>query len=32
MMKLLLRNLNTSLESNYYNRTIVKKFKYFIKI
>jgi hypothetical protein len=31
MMKLLLTNLNTLLRSNYYDRTIVAKFKYFIK-
>jgi hypothetical protein len=30
MLKLLLINLNTSLRSNYYDRTIVDKFKYFI--
>jgi hypothetical protein len=32
MMELLLTNLNTSLRSNYYAKTIVNKFKYFIKI
>jgi hypothetical protein len=32
MIELLLINLNTLLRSNYYDRTIVDKFKYFIKI
>jgi hypothetical protein len=32
MMKLLFRNLNVLLKSNYYDETIVDKFKYFIKI
>jgi hypothetical protein len=32
MIKLLLTNLNTVLRSNYYDQTIVDKFKYFIKI
>jgi hypothetical protein len=32
MIKLLLTNLNTLLRSNYYDKTIVEKFKYFIKI
>jgi hypothetical protein len=32
MIKLLSINLNTSLRSNYHDRTIVDKFKYFIKI
>jgi hypothetical protein len=32
MIKLLLINLNVLLGSNYYDRTIVDKFKYFIKI
>jgi hypothetical protein len=32
MIKLLLRNLNVLLGSNYYDETIVDKFKYFIKI
>jgi hypothetical protein len=32
MIELLLTDLNTSLRSNYYDRTIVDKFKYFIKI
>jgi hypothetical protein len=32
MIELLLANLNTLLRSNYYDRTIVGKFKYFIKI
>jgi hypothetical protein len=32
MMKLLLINLNVLLRSNYYDETIVDKFKYFIKI
>jgi hypothetical protein len=32
MMKLLLTNLNILLKSNYYDETIVDKFKYFIKI
>jgi hypothetical protein len=32
MIKLLLRNLNVLLRSNYYDGTIVDKFKYFIKI
>jgi hypothetical protein len=31
MMKLLLENLNILLNLNYRNRTIVVKFKYFIK-
>jgi hypothetical protein len=30
MMKLLLRNLNTLLRLNYYDKTIIKKFKCFI--
>jgi hypothetical protein len=32
MIKLLLRNLNVLLNSNYYDETIDDKFKYFIKI
>jgi hypothetical protein len=32
MMKLSLTNLNVLLRSNYYDETIVDKFKYFIKI
>jgi hypothetical protein len=32
MIKRLLRNLNVLLRSNYYDETIVDKFKYFIKI
>jgi hypothetical protein len=32
MIKLLLTNLNTVLRSNYYDITIVGKFKYFNKI
>jgi hypothetical protein len=32
MMKLLLANLNILLKSNYYDETIVDKFKCFIKI
>jgi hypothetical protein len=32
MIELLLANLNTLLRSNYYDETIVDKFKYFIKI
>jgi hypothetical protein len=32
MMKLLLKKLNILLRSNYYDETIVDKFKYFIKI
>jgi hypothetical protein len=32
MIKLLLENLNILLRSNYYDGTIVDKFKYFIKI
>jgi hypothetical protein len=32
MIKLLLGNLNVLLKLNYYDRTIVDKFKYFIKI
>jgi hypothetical protein len=32
MMKLLLTNLNILLRSNYYDVTIVDKFKYFINI
>jgi hypothetical protein len=32
MIKLSLTNLNISLRSNYYDETIVDKFKYFIKI
>jgi hypothetical protein len=31
MIKLLLRNLNILLRSNYYDKTIGGKFKYFIK-
>jgi hypothetical protein len=31
MIKLLLRNLNVLLRSNYYNVSIIDKFKYFIK-
>jgi hypothetical protein len=32
MIKLLLKNLNTLLRSNYYDETIIDKSKYFIKI
>jgi hypothetical protein len=32
MMKLLLTNLNTLLRSDYYDKTIIEKFKCFIKI
>jgi hypothetical protein len=32
MMKLLLTNLNILLRSNYFEITIIDKFKYFIKI
>jgi hypothetical protein len=32
MIKLLLRNLNTVLRLNYYDKTIIEKFKCFIKI
>jgi hypothetical protein len=32
MIKLLLGNLNVLLKSNYYDVTIVDKFKYFIKL
>jgi hypothetical protein len=32
MIKLLLRNLNASLRSNYYDKTIIEKFKCFINI
>jgi hypothetical protein len=32
MIKLLWENLNTLLRTNYYDQTIVDKFKYFIKI
>jgi hypothetical protein len=32
MIKLLLRNLNTLLRPNYYDKTIIEKFKYCIKI
>jgi hypothetical protein len=32
MMKLLSRNLNVLLRSNYYDETIIEKFKCFIKI
>jgi hypothetical protein len=32
MIKLLSRNLNVLLKSNYYDVTIIDKFKYFIKI
>jgi hypothetical protein len=32
MIELLLENLNILLKLNHYNRTIVVKFKYFIKI
>jgi hypothetical protein len=32
MIKLLLRNLNILLRSNYYGRTINDRFKYFVKI
>jgi hypothetical protein len=32
MIELLLIDLNTLLRSNYYDETIVDKFKYFIKI
>jgi hypothetical protein len=32
MMNLLLANLNVLLRSNYYDKTIIDKFKYFIKI
>jgi hypothetical protein len=32
MMKLLLANLNILLKLNYYDITIIDKFKYFIKI
>jgi hypothetical protein len=32
MVELLLANLNTLSTSNYYDETIVDKFKYFIKI
>jgi hypothetical protein len=32
MIKLLLTNLNVLLGSNYYDKTTVEKFKYFIKI
>jgi hypothetical protein len=32
MIKLLLRNLNVLLKSNYYDGTIIEKFKYLIKI
>jgi hypothetical protein len=31
MIKLLLKNLNVLLRSNYYDKIIVDKFKYFIK-
>jgi hypothetical protein len=31
MTELLLANLNILLKLNYYNRTIISKFKYFIK-
>jgi hypothetical protein len=31
MIKLLLINLNILLRSNYYDKTIIEKFKYFIK-
>jgi hypothetical protein len=32
MMKLLLTNLNILLKSNYYDETIIDKFKYFINL
>jgi hypothetical protein len=32
MMKLLSTNLHILLKSNYYDKTIIEKFKYFIKI
>jgi hypothetical protein len=32
MIKLLLRNLNILLKLNYYDKTIIEKFKCFIKI
>jgi hypothetical protein len=32
MIELLLTNLNTLLRSNYYDETIIDKFKYFIEI
>jgi hypothetical protein len=32
MIKLLLTNLNALLRSNYYDETIIDKYKYFIKI
>jgi hypothetical protein len=32
MMKLLLTNLNILLKLNYYDKTIIEKIKYFIKI
>jgi hypothetical protein len=32
MIELLLTNLNTLSRSNYYDKTIIDKFKYFIKI
>jgi hypothetical protein len=32
MVELLMTDLNTLLRSNYYDRTIVDKFKYFVKI
>jgi hypothetical protein len=32
MIELLLKNLNVLLRLNYYDETIIEKFKYFIKI